>query len=181
MSKTSAKIIRPILLAAVFSGNMVVSTGHAQSPQGQEQNVPPAAEHAATSAPASSTAYRNQPPKISNREAAYYEAVWGIEAPNVKAVEEGVILRFSYHVLDPVKAKPLFDKKLNPVLECPEKGVRLVIPSMEKVGQLRQAPPQIEGGKSYWMAFSNSGRPLKPGDRVDIVIGTFHARGLQVE
>jgi len=51
----------------------------------------------------------------------------------------------------------------------------------EKVGQLRQAPHELEAGKSYWMAFSNSGRLLKPGDRVDIVIGNFHARGLLVE
>ena len=109
------------------------------------------------------------------------EAVWGIEAPTVKAVESGVILRFNYRVLDPVKAKPLNDKKLDPVLESPEKGVRLVIPSLEKVGQLRQAPEKIEAGKSYWMAFSNPGRPIKPGDRVDIVIGSFHARGLLVE
>jgi hypothetical protein len=174
-------VVRLVLVAAMFSGSIVASTGQAQSTQGQEQNAPPAAEHAVASAPATSAPYRNQPARIANREAAYYEAVWGIDAPNVKAVEEGVILRFSYHVLDPVKAKPLFDKKLNPVLECPEKGIKLVIPSMEKVGQLRQAPPQIEGGKSYWMAFSNTGRPLKPGDRVDIVIGNFHARGLQVE
>ena len=181
MSKTSVMVVRLVLVAAFFAGSVVVSTGLAQSPQGQEQNAPPAAEHAVASAPANPAPYRNQPARIANREAAYYEAVWGIDAPNVKAVEEGVILRFSYHVLDPVKAKPLFDKKLNPVLECPEKGIRLVIPSMEKVGQLRQAPPQVEGGKSYWMAFSNTGRPLKPGDRVDIVIGNFRARGLQVE
>jgi hypothetical protein len=38
-----------------------------------------------------------------------------------------------------------------------------------------------EAGKSYWMAFSNSGRLLKRGDRVDIVIGNFHAEGLMIE
>jgi hypothetical protein len=52
---------------------------------------------------------------------------------------------------------------------------------MEKVGQLRQAPHELDAGKSYWMAFSNSGRLLKRGDRVDIVIGDFHAQGLLVE
>jgi len=92
-----------------------------------------------------------------------------------------VILRFNYRVVDPEKAKPLMDKKLDPFLISPEKGVKLVIPSMEKVGQLRQAPQKLETGKSYWMAFSNSGRVLKPGDRVDIVIGNFHAEGLLVE
>lgn len=130
---------------------------------------------------AASTPYRNQPNRIANREAAYYEAVWGIGDLSIKAVESGVILRFSYRVFDPEKAKLLDDKKLNPVLESPERGVRLVVPTMEKVGQLRQAPREIEAGRSYWMAFSNSGRTVKPGDRVDIVIGSFHARGLLVE
>jgi|SRR5579859_7227383 len=158
-----------LLLAATLAGSMCVSQLSAQSITQSRQ-------------PASATtAYRNQPNRIAKREAAYYEAVWGIEAPNVKAVESGVILRFSYRVLDSAKAKPLSDKKLDPILESTEKGVRLVVPSLEKVGQLRQAPQKIEDGKSYWMAFSNSGRLLKPGDRVDIVIGNFHARGLMVE
>jgi hypothetical protein len=160
---------KEMLLAGLLASSILVSPLTAQT-------ASPAAKPAATSTP-----YRNQPNRIANREAAYYEAVWGIGEPNIKAVESGVILRFSYRVLDPAKAKPLNDKKLNPVLESPEKGVRLVIPSLEKVGQLRQAPKNIEAGQSYWMAFSNSGRLLRPGDRVDIVIGNFHARGLLVE
>ena len=160
---------KTILLAGLLA------CGNPVSPVGA-QSATPAAKPAAASTP-----YRNQPNRIANREAAYYEAVWGIEAPSVKAVESGVILRFSYRVVDPEKAKPLNDKKLNPLLVSPEKGVKLVIPSMEKVGQLRQAPHELEAGKSYWMAFSNSGRLLRRGDRVDIVIGNFHAQGLLVE
>jgi hypothetical protein len=171
-NRTTIQLILPTVLIAGF---IVVFGLSAQSLQGQEDAVP------AGKPAAASTPYRNQPPRISNREAALLEAVWGIETPTVKAVESGVILRFSFRVLDPVKAKPLNDKKLNPVLESPEKGVRLVIPSLEKVGQLRQAPEKIETGKSYWMAFSNPGRPIKPGDRVDVVIGSFHARGLSVQ
>jgi hypothetical protein len=58
--------------------------------------------------------------------------------------------------------------------------VKLVVPAMEKVGKLRQvSAPQT--GKMYWMTFSNKGRPVKPGDRVNIVIGNFHANGLVVE
>ncbi len=158
-----------MLLAGVLAGSIAVSTVAAQS-------APQAAKPAATLTP-----FRNQPDRIANRAAAYYEAVWGIEAPSVKAVESGLILRFSYRILDPEKAKVLNDKKFSPVLESPEKGVQLVVPSMEKVGQLRQAPHEIVAGQSYWMAFSNNGRIIKPGDRVDVVIGTFHARALLVE
>jgi len=181
MSNKSLKSIQPVLLAAIFAVIIIVPAARAQSPQDQEQVAPPAAKPAVASAPAASTPYRNQPPRISNREAAILESVWGIEDPSVKAVESGVIIRFSYRVIDLEKAKPLHDKKVAPVLESPEKRLQLVVPTMEKVGQLRQAPEKIEAGKSYWMAFSNPGRPIKPGDHVDVVIGNFHVRGLVVE
>ena len=92
-----------------------------------------------------------------------------------------MILRLAYRVLEPEKAKPLNDKKINPYLESPEKGGRLVIPSMEKVGQLRHAPHEIVAGQSYRMAFSNNGRLVRPGDRVAIAIENFHARRLLIE
>jgi len=55
-----------------------------------------------------------------------------------------------------------------------------VVPRMEKIGQLRQTGTP-EAGKAYWMAFSNKGRPVKKGDRVDVVIGQFRAQGLVVD
>ena len=165
-----------LLLAALVAGTAVVAAPCVASAQAQQK----LSVQAPTPAP-NSTPYRNQPNRMAKRAEAYYEAVWGIEDLNVKAVESGVILRFSYRVLDPEKAKALSDKKVDPFLISPEKGVKLVIPSMEKVGQLRQAPHELEAGKSYWMAFSNNGLVLKKGDRVDIVIGSFHAEGLLVE
>ena len=111
-----------------------------------------------------------------------YELVWGVDDLNVKYTESGEIIRFSYRVVDPELAKVLNDKKLEPSLIDPKAGVSLVIPSLEQVGQLRQTPKgQLEAGKTYWMAFSNAGRRVKKGDRVDVVIGTFRAQGLLVE
>jgi hypothetical protein len=176
MSKKLRKAISLAVSGLLVAGTGISSLAAAELPQSQATSSAPTGRIAAASTP-----YRNQPDRLAKRATAYYESVWGIEAPSVKAVESGVILRFSYRVLDPEKAKMLNDKKLNPVLESPEKGVKLVVPSMDKVGQLRQAPHELDAGKSYWMAFSNSGRLLKRGDRVDIVIGDFHARGLQVE
>jgi hypothetical protein len=173
--KTSTNTIQRVLFLAVMAG-MAASAAGAQSPSGQDKQATPAAKPAAALAP-----YRNQPARVSTREAAILESVWGISSPTVRAVESGVMIRFNFRVLDPVKAKPLMDKKLNPELDSPERGLKLVIPTMEKVGQLRQAPSEIEAGKSYWMAFSNSGSQVKPGDRVDVVIGNFHVRGLVVE
>jgi len=110
----------------------------------------------------------------------YYQGIWGVDELRVKQAESGELIRFTWRVLDPDKAKPLNDKKLRPVLIDPQAGVQLVVPTMEKVGQLRQSSSP-EAGKSYWMAFSNSGRPVKRGDRVNIVIGDFKAEGLVVE
>ncbi len=110
----------------------------------------------------------------------YYSLLWGADSFSVKAVESGEIIRFSYRVVDPAKAKVLNNKKSEPALIDPEAGVSLVVPSMEKVGQLRQTMTP-EAGKVYWMAFSNKGRKVKQGHRVSVVIGTFKADGLVVE
>jgi len=98
----------------------------------------------------------------------------------VKWTESGEVIRFTYRVLDADKAKTLNDKKVEPALIDPQAGVKLVVPSMEKVGQLRQSSTP-QAGKSYWMAFSNKGRLVKRGDRVNVVIGQFRADGLVVD
>ena len=110
----------------------------------------------------------------------YYRMVWGVDSLGVKWGESGEVIRFTYRVLDADKAKVLNDKKFEPSLIDPQAGVKLVVPSMENVGQLRQSAPP-ENGKSYWMVFSNKGRLVKRGDHVSVVIGTFRADGLVVD
>ena len=110
----------------------------------------------------------------------YYKLLWGVDSLNVRSVESGEIIRFSYRVLEPEKAQPLNEKRNEPSLVDPKAGVKLVIPSLEKVGKLRQSSSP-EAGKVYWMAFSNKGRVVKRGDRVNVLIGSFQANGLTVE
>ena len=98
----------------------------------------------------------------------------------MKWAESGEPIRFSYRILDPEKAKTLNDKKVGPELIDAQAHVKLVVPSLENVGALRQASTS-EAGKVYWMAFSNTGTPVKRGDRVDVVISNFHATGLMVD
>ena len=123
---------------------------------------------------------RYMPSRFPGRAAAFYGAVWGVDSLSVKAVESGELVRFSYRVLDAVKAKTLNDKEVNAFLIDPVAGIRLSVPTLEKVGQLRQSSTP-EAGKVYWMAFSNSGRRVKPGDHVEVVIGNFRAEGLVVD
>jgi hypothetical protein len=153
-------------------------------PAGAQTATPPPAPAklpvAPVKRPAAGKPYRyrsNQLPK-SARE--YYGLLWGVDTLSVKSVESGEIIRFSYRILDPTKAKILNEKKSEPSLIDPQAGVSLVVPSLEKVGQLRQSSTP-EAGKVYWMAFSNKGRKVKPGHRVSIVIGTFRADGLEVQ
>jgi hypothetical protein len=162
-----------MLLAILLAGSFALSPALAQTPQGKEQS--PAAKPATAGAP---TRYR--PNRFAGRANAYYRLVWGVESLGVKSVESGEVIRFAYHVLDADKAKPLNDKKSEPFLIDPQAGVKLVVPSLEKVGQLRQSGTP-EAGKSYWMAFSNKGRMVKRGDRVSVVIGHFRADGLVVD
>jgi hypothetical protein len=103
-----------------------------------------------------------------------------VDKLRVKSAEANEVIRFTYRVLDPQKARPLNDAKNEPSLVDPRAGVKLVVPSLEKVGKLRQSSTP-EPGKTYWMAFSNKGRLVKPGDRVNVVIGNFRANGLVVE
>ncbi|MDR3718202.1 MAG: hypothetical protein P4K98_05320 [Bryobacteraceae bacterium] len=139
------------------------------------QSAAPATQARAASAPSH---YR--PSRFPKRAGLHYSMIWGVDSLAVRLVESGEIVRFSYRVLDAEKAKLLNDKKAEPYLADPRAQVKLVVPSMEKVGQLRQSNTP-EAGKAYWMAFSNKGRPVKRGDSVSVVVGQFHADGLIVE
>jgi hypothetical protein len=157
------------LLAGFLAGGLLVAAVRAQS---QAQTPAPAQP-----VPSVRT---NLAKHVPMQALMYYEGVWGVDSLTVKYTESGEIIRFSYRVREPEKAAALNDKKSEPSLIDPQAGVKLVIPEMEKVGKLRQSSTPI-AGKQYWMAFSNSGRRVRPGDRVDIVIGSFHANGLVVE
>ena len=158
-----------VLLAGFLASSTVAFQLHAQ----------PAGDTPAQSSKAGSPSHYH-PNRFSKRAEAYYGVVWGLDSLSVKAVESGALIRFTYRVLDPEKAKILNDKKIEAYLDSPAENVRLSIPSLEKVGQLRQGTTE-EAGKSYWMAFSNPRRTVKRGDHVDVVIGKFHANGLVVE
>jgi hypothetical protein len=142
----------------------------------------PGAAKPVTSAHAKSAATptRYLPNRFAGRAGIFYKSVWGVDMLSVKLTESGQIVRFTWRVLDPEKAKPLSDKVSQPSLIDPQAGVSLVVPTLENIGMMRQASTPEEG-KSYWMAFSNKGRIVKKGDRVNVVIGQFRADGLAVD
>lgn len=110
----------------------------------------------------------------------YYEAVWGVSELHVKTAESGELIRFNYRVLDPAKAAALNDKKTEPALFDAQARVKLAVPQVQNVGKLRQSSTP-KAGMVYWMAFANPTHVVKPGHRVDVVIGSFRASNLIVE
>jgi hypothetical protein len=183
MFGTVLKGTKRLLLVPVLLTSLPLCTARAQSPQATDKpsaSPAPEANTPGAKAPAAAVLYRYRAHTVSKSAVQYYAYIWGVESLSVKAVESGEIIRFTYRVLDAKKAKVLNDKKYEPSLVDPQAGVKLVIPELEKVGKLRQSSTP-EAGKAYWMAFSNKGRYVKPGHRVNVVIGNFHADGLVVE
>jgi hypothetical protein len=178
-------VVGRMLLGVALASCALIPTALCQS-AAPAANQPPAGAAApavgtqATKPAADAISPRNRPNRFAGKAGRFYALFWGIDSPTVKATESGELIRFSYRVLDADKAKNLNDKKIEAYLISPSAGVRLSVPSLEKIGQLRQSPTP-EAGKTYWMAFSNPGRRVKPGDRVNVVIGNFQAQGLVVE
>ena len=135
---------------------------------------------ASTKPTASMTGSRYHPDPLGGHAGRYYRVIWGIDSLTVKPAEAGEVIRFSYRVIDAEKAKNLNDKRIEPSLIDERAHVKLVVPIMDKVGKLRQTAAP-EDGKTYWMLFSNKGGYVKRGDRVNVVIGNFHANGLVVD
>ncbi len=161
-----------IVSAGLFLGSLCVSIAKAQEKPksaGNFTDVSSAGNH---------SPYR--PIALTPRAIEHYQAIWGVDSFGVRLVESGEMVRFSYRVTDGRKAVAVNEKKSTPYLVDEAANVKLVVPNMEKVGELRQSGTP-ETGKSYWMVFSNKGGYVKRGDRVNVEIGKFRVEGLVVE
>ena len=176
-------------LVAILFASSVVFSGAQSAPSQSPQNGGNPAAASAKPTQAAAPAQRSAPAQVwqgtqlnrlSRRAEMYYEGVWGVGELRVKAAESGRLIRFDYRVLDPSKAAALNDKKVEPKLFDAQAGVSLVVPQMDKIGKLRQSSTP-KAGMTYWMAFSNPTRAVKPGHHVDVVIGSFRANNLVVE
>jgi hypothetical protein len=167
-----------LLCGALFAQSATSASTASQS--AGDKTSPSTAQSPAAKPMTGGTRSPYRPDRFAGRAGEYYRLVWGVDSLAVKWTESGEVIKFTYQILDPEKAKVLNDKKNEPSLIDPQAGVKLVVPSLEKVGQLRQSSTP-EAGKTYWMAFSNKGRLVKRGDHVIVVIGRFRADGLVVD
>lgn len=141
-------------------------------------NAAPAGNATAPHQPRKASPYR--PAKLTRSSRDYYKVMWGVDELKVTRVSSGNLIRFTYRITDARLAKPLTDRNEAPYLYAQRARALLSVPHMEKVGPLRQyGAPEV--GKVYWMAFSNKGGLVRPGDRVNVIVGALHIDGLLVE
>jgi len=163
-------------IVATLAGVAVLlpALGRASEGGGQASSPSPAAP-SSSSKPAPHRAAA-----ITQKAKDYYRSAWGVDGLKASRVASGNLIRFTYRVTNPTQAAPLTDRNVNPVLYAPRTRAVLSVPAMEKIGPLRQTGT-LKAGQEYWVAFSNKGNLVKPGDRVNVIIGRFHADGLVVE
>jgi hypothetical protein len=174
MTERSVLCTRTTALVALAALCCLASAAWAAAP------APAPAAAAGTAPQAQRKALALRQVKLTAKAKNYYVAVWGVDKLKVSYTSSGNLIRFSYRVANPERAKLLADKKATPYLLGQRSRALLQVPVMDKVGQLRQAAAP-QAGQEYWMVFSNKGNLIKPGDRVNVMIGAFHADGLVVE
>ncbi len=165
-----------LLLAGLLLGGAPGSTASqaAQATQGKTAS----ATKSPTAAAKNSSRYPAGGMPDSARQ--FYAMTWGVDQLSAQLAQSGQLVRFSYRVVDTTKAAPLNDRASSPYLLDEEARAVLEVPTMEKVGPLRQSTPPEEG-KAYWMVFSNKGNIVKAGHRVSVTIGPFRVDGLVVQ
>jgi hypothetical protein len=159
--------MRTLILAVFLVGNVAIAGAEGSTPE-----TKPETTTKGTSSRAALRARKNIAATTMKRE-------WGIESLGVHQTSAGYMLQFRYRVLDPKVARPLFDRKIKPYLIDSATGARVIVPSPDKVGQLRNTTaPEV--GRTYWMLFANPGKMIKPGSEVHVHIGDFDSGSLLV-
>jgi hypothetical protein len=104
---------------------------------------------------------------------------WGIEITRLHITANGYMVDFRYRVLDAKKAQELFSRQNKPYLIDQASGKVVAVPSIGKVGPLRNSNMPKEG-KIYWMFFDNLAGLIKSGSKVTVVIGDFRVEDIVV-
>ena len=140
--------VRTSLFAGLLAGAMFAPSALTRVAQGKE----PPGEPVAAPSPMPSSAPAPASPSIptasrSSREAMMFRRLWGVDDLVVRETSSGMLIRFSYRVVDANKAKPLNDKKTEAYLVDERSGAALQVPVMEKVGQLRQTTSRLHNSR----------------------------------
>ena len=93
----------------------------------------------------------------------------------------GNFLDMRYRVTDPAKAGEVLKRNARLELTDQATGTVLAVPTMAKIGKLRQLPGNTKDGRVYWVFFNNPGGLVKPGGKVTLNIGEARISDISVE
>ncbi len=180
---SSKRFRTPVRAAFAVVIGMLAGLARAQSDLALVPAPAPAVRAVAARAPALAGEHKVSPFKtqrVTAKAQHLYAGRWGVDKLRLVYTSSGNLIRFSYRVLDAELAKGILDKAAEPYLVAPRSNAVLHVPMMDKVGTLRQTPVPTSG-QEYWMVFSNKGNLVRPGERVNVIIGQFRADGLMVD
>lgn len=110
------------------------------------------------------------------------EAQYGIRIEGLQLSAAGSMLDFRYRVVDPVKAAPILDPKLQPYLLDEARGAKLGVPVSPVLGRIRQTSRNntIHTDRTYFVMFGNPGKAVHSGDKVTLQLGQLKITDLVV-
>lgn len=111
------------------------------------------------------------------------EQAWGISVEGIRLTAAGHMLDFRYRVLDPEKAKGkgLIHPKMGLLVIEEKSGTELPVPTMAKVGALKQTRSHLYPDRIYSVLFANLNGTVKAEAIVTVMLGELKIEHLMVE
>jgi hypothetical protein len=111
------------------------------------------------------------------------ESAYGIHIEALRLSAAGAMLDFRYRVIDPVKAVPVLDGRVQPYLFDSLRGAKLAVPDTPVLGRMRQTSRnhKISTKHTYFIIFANPGKAVKSGDRVTLLLGQIKVADVTVQ
>lgn len=109
------------------------------------------------------------------------EQAWGISVEGIRLTAAGHMLDFRYRVLDPGKAGRLIHPKMGLLVIEEKSGAELPVPTMAKVGALKQTRSHLHPERTYSVLFANLNGKVKADAVVTVMLGDLRIEHLVVE
>ena len=107
------------------------------------------------------------------------EKKWGIRPLSIQLTAAGSLLDYRFRIVDSDKAMALMKRGDKAFLIDQASGAKLPVPRT-KVGPLRQTGTKPKAGKVYPILFSNTGKVIRSGSKVTLVVGDFRMENIVV-
>lgn len=111
------------------------------------------------------------------------ESAYGIRIEALRLAAAGSMLDFRYRVIDPKKAIPVLDGRVQPFLQDDAHGAKLGVPDTPVLGRMRQTSRngKVLTNHTYFILFGNPGKAVKSGDRVTLLLGNLKVTDVVVQ